>query len=311
MIDNLDLKTIHDFVNSETPEDLFLEFKTAVFPNKPFDSDRKNFSKSISGFANSSGGILIWGIKAGPNKKKIDVAKKSAPIKDLKKFENFLKRLEGKTVTPIVEGIKYRVIEENINEGYIAVHVPKSERVPHMAIDCDRHYYKRSGDSFYICEHFDIMDMINRKRSPILIAKVRDEKSKLTNWNNTPAISYEVNIVIENKSDVSARFVDIEIEIPHPFVPSLNGVGGISNQILRSFHLGNNLYKYVGGSDIIVHPKSQLFMDRITLNRAGGHEKVVNLELDYSLVAENMEKVKSKITRTKEQIEKLTAANNV
>ena len=39
---------------------------------KLMDDDRKNYSKALSGFANSDGGVIVWGIGApgsGPNER--------------------------------------------------------------------------------------------------------------------------------------------------------------------------------------------------------------------------------------------------
>ena len=45
------------------PENEFLDYKTTNSSNgKLTDDDFKNLSKAISGFGNSDGGILIWGI---------------------------------------------------------------------------------------------------------------------------------------------------------------------------------------------------------------------------------------------------------
>lgn len=57
--EKIDLDEVRDFVKNQIAEDLFLEFKTANYP-KGTDFDKINFSKCLSGFANSSGGILVW-----------------------------------------------------------------------------------------------------------------------------------------------------------------------------------------------------------------------------------------------------------
>ena len=173
--ENIDLDEINRFIENRVTEDLYMDFKTANYPIE-LKFDNKNFSKCLSGFANSSGGLIIWGVKASKNKEGLDVAKELKPISDLIKFENHLKRIEGKSVVPVIEGIEYRSILSSKDTGFLVVFVPPSDRTPHMALYADKHYYKRSGDSFYICEHFDIMDMINRKRTPKLSVELRNEQ---------------------------------------------------------------------------------------------------------------------------------------
>lgn len=166
---SIDLNEVNSFISDQQEENIHLEFKTVNHPNynsNNRDYDRNNLSKVISGFANSNGGIVIWGVKASTNSKGLDIAKELNPIKELTKFLNFLNRSEGQVIIPLVVGIQHKKIEVNKDEGFIITYIPKSENAPHMAIFSEKHYYKRSGDSFYICEHYDILDMLNRNISP-------------------------------------------------------------------------------------------------------------------------------------------------
>jgi predicted HTH transcriptional regulator len=145
--DKIELKELESFVEEQIAEDLFLEFKTANFP-KGIEFDKKNFSKCLSGFSNSSGGILIWGISAKEKKNKPDVANELKPIKDLIDFEIYLKKNEGNAVIPLIDGVEYKRVMTDENCGYLLVLIPPSDRSPHMALFSDKRYYKRSGDSF-------------------------------------------------------------------------------------------------------------------------------------------------------------------
>ena len=80
----IDLSEIERYIEESQEEHIALEFKTVNHPiyndgNK--NDDKKNFSKVLSGFANSNGGIVIWGIKAQKNLSGQDVAKEKKPIK--------------------------------------------------------------------------------------------------------------------------------------------------------------------------------------------------------------------------------------
>jgi hypothetical protein len=61
--EQLGRKQIERYVHERQQEHLQLEFKTI---NRPFldREDRKIFAQCISGFANSSGGIIVWGVDA-------------------------------------------------------------------------------------------------------------------------------------------------------------------------------------------------------------------------------------------------------
>ena len=78
----IDLEEIERFILEGQEENLNLEFKTVVHPNYNLNNkedDKKNISKTLSGFANSNGGIIIWGIKAKENEKKQDIATDKKP----------------------------------------------------------------------------------------------------------------------------------------------------------------------------------------------------------------------------------------
>ena len=60
------LEGINEFIGRQQVEHLQLEFKTINDANFS-RTDRRNLAIMISGFANSSGGIIVWGIDARPN----------------------------------------------------------------------------------------------------------------------------------------------------------------------------------------------------------------------------------------------------
>ena len=61
--ESLDVDAINAFIRERQEEHLYLDFKLANQADLNRD-DRKNLAKALSGFANSSGGIIIWGVEA-------------------------------------------------------------------------------------------------------------------------------------------------------------------------------------------------------------------------------------------------------
>lgn len=301
--DKIDIEEIERFIIDGQEENLNIEFKTVVHPNynqQNKDDDKKNISKTLSGFANSNGGIIVWGIKAKENSKKQDIATEKKPINELTKFLNILNRLEGQSVTPIITGIEHKKIEINNDCGFIITYVPTSDFAPHMANYAGKLYYKRSGDSFYACEHYDIKDMFQRERSACLdikliktqIQQVYDDKIKIV-----------VTIALINTGKMSAKapFMKIEINSPYKFADyGLDGNRNIGVFGSRAMPKSLNSSTYIGGQDIIIHPGLEYEIDRISLetNKDLTPELVVN----YMIVAGNMEKINS--------TQKMTFTNN-
>jgi hypothetical protein len=56
---------IEEFIFTHKTEELFLDFKRSADNGngqRLHQNDRKNLAKAISGFGNSEGGVVIWGV---------------------------------------------------------------------------------------------------------------------------------------------------------------------------------------------------------------------------------------------------------
>lgn len=302
---NIDLAGIKEFVETQTPEDLNLDFKTANFP-ADLNFDNKNFSKCLSGFANSLGGLIIWGIKANKNKDGVDAANDLKPIKELLKFENHLKRIEGKSVVPIIEGIDYRKIEESKDNGYLIVYIPQSDRAPHMAQYADKHYYKRSGDSFYICEHFDIMDMLNRKTTPKLEVEINFEKIERKFIKDIERYRYEGIFCVKNIGQVSLRYLVVYLKVHNPFYISTCGIDGNCNRGMKMLPTKEAFKKYEGGTELVIHPDTYHEVDKIVINEIGMDSEISDLIIEYKVIAEGMKMATGMITKKRDELLNVT-----
>jgi predicted HTH transcriptional regulator len=65
--DTLDLEAIRNFVAEQKEETLDLDFKAISNPELKSHDDRRNLARAISGFANASGGLIVWGVDARKN----------------------------------------------------------------------------------------------------------------------------------------------------------------------------------------------------------------------------------------------------
>lgn len=183
-------------------EDLHVEFKLKKDRRigKLDDSDKWQFSRALSGFANSAGGLLLWGIET--NKK--EEACKLKPISEVHLFLNSLKKSLINTTQPIVEGVILDVITQKGSKenGYVKCFIPQSEKTPHRAMLAEREYYKRSIEGFYKLEHFDLEDMFGRRQRPFLVPEIEVEIIKKTESND----EYKIKYVLKNEGRNIARY---------------------------------------------------------------------------------------------------------
>jgi hypothetical protein len=179
--DGLTAGTIRDFVSQGREEDLHLDFKTVAAPTLSPD-DRRNLAIALSGFANSDGGIIVWGVDARLNSQGVDCASALVEVPNVQLCLTKLNEFTGQCVSPLVDGVNHRAIETTGGAGFCASLIPASQSGPHMAKCREDRYYKRSGSVFYRLEHFDLEDLFGRRPKPALHLVHR-----LRNWSHVSA----------------------------------------------------------------------------------------------------------------------------
>lgn len=169
---SVSLTIIQEFVTTAREEDLHLDFKVVGGPNLSRD-DRRSLATALSGFANSDGGIVVWGVEARQNTAGVDCAVALREVPDASLCLTRLNTLTGQSVSPLVDGVQHRAIVTNGTRGFVISLVPPSDSGPHMAKGGEDRYFKRSGSGFYRMEHFDLEDMFGRRRRPLLSLRLK------------------------------------------------------------------------------------------------------------------------------------------
>jgi hypothetical protein len=160
---------IDEFVKTRKSEELFLELKTSAdngsgeYLNQ---NDRKNLAKAISGFGNSEGGVIIWGVSCSKDVADGDTARLKLPIQNAKRFLSWLEGTVSGCTIPPHAGVQHRIVgERSSGEGFILTYIPKSMTAPHQSI-IDFKYYIRSGSSFMPTPHSVLAGMFGKRPQP-------------------------------------------------------------------------------------------------------------------------------------------------
>jgi hypothetical protein len=290
-------RIIADFIADGQEENLYLDFKTvnsADFTNR---DDKKNFAKALSGFANSSGGLIIWGVKAANNSKGIDCACGSSEITPISLFLNKLNRFTGIFVTPIVDGVKHKKIETKQDSGFAITLVPESDAGPHMAKGGKDRYYKRSGDSFYKMEHFDIEDMFGRRKKPKLSLNTSIVREGTISGSQGVSYDYAIIVGIENSGRGIAKYPYLSLKVNKPYKISgfgLNGNGRTGLPQLVKTPRDRKL-RFGGNADIVIHPSSILDITRIEVRVHEENMNLVDAHIESEISAEDFRILKETI----------------
>ena len=164
---------IDGFIDDRESESLFLDFKRATNngAGKKLDqNDRKNLAKAISGFGNSEGGLIVWGVDCREGDDYADVARAKFPIEDAKKFESWLEGAISSCTIPPHQKVKHHTILNKDNKtGYVITFIPKSNHAPHQVISAGKgqyQYFIRTGSDFTPTPHAVLSGMFGRRPQP-------------------------------------------------------------------------------------------------------------------------------------------------
>jgi hypothetical protein len=131
-------------------EEEWLDFKGAPASDK---DERKIWSKGLSGFANITDGVIVWGIDARKTQpRNIDAACGLRLIADPQAFESRLRDWIRDATNAPVTGVEYKSFPGPNGEGFVVCLIPESSYKPHRAEWADKQYYYRAGDDFLPAE---------------------------------------------------------------------------------------------------------------------------------------------------------------
>jgi hypothetical protein len=226
-------------------------------------SDRNNLAIALSGFANSDGGVIVWGVDArSESPDEPDVAKQLCPIGKLKLFCSELQHNTPHLVAPGIVGVVHLPIPqtETPDSGFVVTFVPKSEANTHMAMGKNqRRFYYRSGDSFLPMEAFMVADRFGRRARPQLELECRLEPGS----SSGRELEIRVVIGIKNIGQGIALYPAVAIqETPSLHLNSYgldgNGNTGIPER-RRTSSRPNKAYRFfAGGAGDAIHPGTTL-----------------------------------------------------
>jgi hypothetical protein len=163
---------IRRMISDQVVEELFLDYKRAatVAPFKKLDpSDRKNLAKAIAGFANSEGGVIVWGVDCRQNPPHGDIPTQAVQISNPNAYKSLLEgAITGVTLPahPGVENVALQISGQS--DGFVATHIPVGLNVPYRTLGDREEYYIRAGSNFYPTPHAVLAGLFGRAPHPEL-----------------------------------------------------------------------------------------------------------------------------------------------
>lgn len=205
-IENITLEDLNNFFKNENEESDIFELKS--FFERPGQNNYKlkedAILKTICGFLNSSGGLIIWGAPSGQipegRTEKIFVGDLSPVKKNLEK-DAFIGKITNRLI-PTPTGIKFKKIQVTDNQYVYLIEVQKSETKPHQF---DNRYFMRLDGQTKIAPHHYVEALFKQIKYPEIGGYIRF--GKLTTNGSLYFLDIMVFIFnhspLQNEEDVS------------------------------------------------------------------------------------------------------------
>ncbi len=276
---------IQQMIQLQEVEELFLDYKRAATldPFKKLDySDRKNLSRAVAGFANSEGGVIIWGVDCRQNPPNGDVPTGAIPISNPTAFRSLLEgALSGVTLPPH-SGVENVALEiAGSSEGFVATYVPIGLNVPYRTLVEKEEYLIRSGSNFSPTPHAVLAGLFGRIQHPNLNIHLRLENvSGRTKPNRV--LTLVASVFISNQGRGLAQDIYFSIE------PRLPANGSITYNFLDTQGYWDHWKQTFSGGDRVtavsknypsLPPGSRNFLLRLTIELAHPFENELCLDL--------------------------------
>jgi len=187
-------------ITDQVQESLTLDYKAAPALEKT-DPKKVEMSKDVSAFANSAGGTLVYGmVETGHLPTHLDNGYDPAEI-----AREWLEQVINTRIQRRIEGVRINqvaLVKTHPNRVAYVVHVPQSDRAPHMA--GDKRFYKRFNFQSVMMEEYEVRDVGYRLSGPDLSLGMR--------VGHDGRLSYGPAYVGAVSDDLSAS-VRLEIEV--------------------------------------------------------------------------------------------------
>ncbi|MEM6843560.1 MAG: ATP-binding protein [Bacteroidota bacterium] len=208
--ENYTQEDIQGLIDSSVEESLYLDFKASGSLAKQ-DGKKKEISKDVSAFANSDGGIIVYGITEENH-----VASSLSYIDGSTFTKEWLEHVINSNIQRRVPDLRIHPVrfDNDIVKSVYIVKIPQSLNAPHMA--SDHKFYKRYNFESVPMEEYEVRVTYNRKQRTKLIIEQPSYRqgSEYSSDGVIQNIDYLLRFQAKNiGSHVEERF-KIEVSLP-------------------------------------------------------------------------------------------------
>ena len=202
---------------ANTSENEWRDFKTAGWIGIKLDSDKevqRIWSENLGAFANSGGGVLVWGIKADDK-----IATAISLANDASALAARLEQLANDAVDPPIMGVVVRAILERKGDrkGFVVCYIPESQFTPHRSVWADKaSFYIRFQDGNEPCPTATLRRMFYPHSSAFVVPLLKVDLFKVQG----ERVALQAMVSVANKGTASAHgcYIEPSADFGVPFV---------------------------------------------------------------------------------------------
>lgn len=306
------LKTITDLqslIDNEIEESTELEYKSSFATEKP--KWKNELAKDVSAMANANGGTIVYGIREKEGNNGHAIPNELLPIPYTEMSKDKLSQILSSSIQPIIDNIEISVIPKDENGGFFIVEIPQSNtahqnRLTHL-------YYKRRNATIEVMEDYEIRDVMNRSKYPVVELEFElqkttiyiTEKPLIQHSFGAPVkdkhyseIEHKLHVRLVNKGKVYAKYINYFLHIPAELYLKRKGIIDDyelddSKQYFMVF--GDNTIRDITAVKGYFRTEYGPIRYDPVLPGVKGREKVIDLNFDNVETLENLPSIKYSI----------------
>jgi hypothetical protein len=153
-------------ISAGVEESASLDYKRADSLNKRDDKKKTEITKDVSSFANSAGGVIIYGIAEGSTADKRHRPDSLSPVDRNEHSKEWLDQICA-GIRPPIDGLEINSVQLSSGQNDVAyVVVIPASTTAHQA--ADGRYYQRRNFLAEWMEDYQIRDVMNRRSHPVI-----------------------------------------------------------------------------------------------------------------------------------------------
>lgn len=208
---------IQNLIDNQIEERLTLDYKRSaalLSTEKKKKDPAIELTKDVSAFANSEGGVIIYGIMEGKGQNAnipIGIDGGFDPSEVKKEWLESI--IEGK-IQRKIPGVRIYPVKLDISHPSRCIYIidiPKSHLAPHQA--ADRRYYLRNNFQSVPMEDYQVRDVLNRFSAPDLYIDFQTQPASGNIWNGKNNLGIALPIINKGIEPVQYAVISIWLGI--------------------------------------------------------------------------------------------------